>query len=211
MPPTKTIGGPSTATIDGTPTSTEKHPHDMNGEELAAAGLRWMSLAEYMAACQLRDNYSDPSSAERESLAQLPIARQRLESALATLQGLQHELKTRRRRLTTAHGLEYEVASPFFTDNEGRDETHWRDDATQARAEIARAVKAGPARAQADLDALGHLRMREASSANTADRIAFNSVLLRQSVDEARDNVRRREAELTDWTRRAAPFMELGR
>ena len=198
-------------------TMTDERPTDlknrleMSTEELAAAGLRWMSKAEHTAACALRDNYADPTSADRDLPRQLPILRQQLENAVAALTGLQFELKHRSRELVTSEGVVHEVPSPFFCDDQGRDEQHWRDEAAAARAELSKVVKAGAPRDEAELQALCDLRLREASALATADRIAFNPVLLRRAVGEAREEVRRLERDLTDLTRRGAPYLEPGR
>ena len=186
------------------------HPADMSTEKLAAAGLRWATKEEYAAACALRDNFADPASAERFLPAALPMARMRLEAAISDLEQLQYELKTRHRRMTTVEGLAHEVPSPYFCDGQGRSEDHWRTEAAQAKAELARLVKAGAPRDEVDLESRCYLRLQEASASNTGDRIAHNSVLLRQAVAGARNMVQLRQAEFEDLSRRARPYMDSG-
>ena len=186
------------------------HPAEMSTEELAGAGLRWATKEEHMAACSLRDNFADPASAERHLPAALPAARLRLEGAIADLEALQFELRTHHRRMTTVEGLTHEAASPYFCDGQGRGEDHWRDEAAQARAELARLVKAGAPRDEVELQARCHLRLQEASALNTAEMISHNSVLLRQAVATARNMVQLRQAEFEDLSRRARPYMDSG-
>lgn len=127
-----------------------------------------------MAALALRDNYSDLASADRELVREVPVARARLESALAGLRGLQYELKTHRRLLVTSEGHEHEVPSPFWVDDQGRDDAYWKADAAAARAEITKLSK-GPAPAiEHEIERICDLRAREAMSLNTVDRIRFN-------------------------------------
>ena len=183
------------------------HPADMTPEEIAAAELRWMNRQEYMAACQLRDNYHDATTADREAPSHLPMARQRLINAIADLDSLRHELSTQRRQLTTSEGLTHEVPSPYFCDSQGRGEEHWRTEAAQVKVELARIVKAGPPRDQAELESRCHLRLQEASAHNTADMIAHNAVHLRQAITTAKDMVKLRQVELEDLARRARRFM----
>ena len=195
--------------IDEHPPGTQD-PADMTPEELAAAGLRWMTKEEWMAACSLRDNFADPASAERQLPAALPMARLRLEGAVADLEALQFELRTRRRRIVTSDGQVHETESPYFTDGQGRGEEHWRDEAAQVKAELARLVKAGPARDEVELQARCALRLQEASALNIAEMILHNSVLLRQAAVTAREMVQLRQTELEDLTRRARPYMDSG-
>ena len=185
-------------------------PADMNPDELAAAGLRWATKAEHMAQCQMLSNYADPGSADSTLPAALPMARMSLESAIATLDGLQHELRTRRRRIVTPDGQVHAAESPYFTDGQGRGEDHWRAEAAQVKVELARLVKAGPPRDEVELQARCHLRLQEASALNTAEMISHNSVLLRQAVADARNMVQLRQAEFEDLSRRARPYMDSG-
>ena len=182
------------------------HPAVMNPDQLAAAGLRWMTKEEHMAACAVRDNFADTESAARSEVAQLPIARLRLESALATLEQLTHELRTRRRKMTTADGIEFELASPFFVDDAGRDEDHWRAQAAEATAEIAKLGKAGAPTDEVVLHHVADLRLRAASALNIADELAFNTVMLRRCVEEARQNVKHFATALADIQARTVAF-----
>ena len=100
------------------------------------------------------------------------------------------------------------MPSPYFADGQNRDEGYWRDQAATLKADIAKAVKAGPSADEAALEQLCHARLSEASASNTADRVRFNEVLLRRSVGEARENVRTLQAELERITRLTAPYMD---
>ena len=186
----------------------EIRPEDMTPEDLAAAGLRWRTAAEHMAWRAFSDNFSDVASANRDSVRVVPLFQQRLASAVQTLQDLQHELRTKTRQIRQPSGQVLEVPSPFFADGQGRDVAYWRAQAAEAKAELARMVKAGPPSDEAALGELCRVRLAEVSAINTADSVAFNEVLLRRAVGEARDNVRTRQAELADLTRRTAPYMD---
>ncbi len=74
----------------------EIRPHEMSPAELEAAGLRWMSRAESDAWAQrVANGFLDEASANRDLLRILPMARERLASAITTLEDLQHELRTK--------------------------------------------------------------------------------------------------------------------
>ena len=183
------------------------HPAPTAEESAVPPGMRPLTKQEWNDACSLRDNFADPSSADRDCVRILPLARQRLENAIAGLADMQFEVRTRKRRLTAADGQVHEVPSPFFVDDLGRDEDFWRRDAAQVRAEIAATTKAGPSRDEAELQALCDLRLREATSQNTADRIAFNPTLLRRVIADLRHDVQHFEAELAEYLRRARPYL----
>ena len=187
----------------------EVRPHEMSPAELEAAGYRWMTRAESDAWAQrVANGFTDEASVNRDMLRILPLARQRLAGAIATLEDLQHELRTKTRLIRHPRGQVAYLPSPFFVDGQGRDEPYWRAQAAEAKAEVAKMLKAGPATDEATLEALCQLRLTEASASNTASRVAFNSVLLRRAVGKARENVRTRQAELADLTRRTAPYMD---
>ena len=187
----------------------EIRPHEMSPEELEAAGYRWMTRAESDDWAQrVANGFLDEASVNRDALRILPLARQRLASAIATLEDLQHELRTKTRPMRHPRGQVAYLPSPFFADSQGRDYGHWLDQAAALKADIAKAVKAGPSADEAALEALCYARVSEASALNTASRVKFNEVLLRRAVGEARENVRTRQAELADLTRRTAPYMD---
>ena len=187
----------------------EIRPHEMSPAELEAAGYRWMTRAESDAWAQrVANGFTDEASVNRDMLRILPLARQRLASAITTLEDLQHELRTKTRPMRYPRGPVAYLPSPFFSDSQGRDEPFWRAQAADAKAEVAKLVKAGPSADEAALEALCFARLTEATALNTAARVAFNSVLLRRSVGDARENVRTLQAELARITRLTAPYMD---
>jgi len=187
----------------------EIRPHEMSPEELAAAGLRWMSRTESNDWAQrVANGFTDEASANLDLVRILPLARQRLASAVAGLEDLQHELRTKNRAIRSPRGEVAYLPSPWFVDGQGRDEPFWRAQAAEAKAEAAKLVKAGPATDEATLEALCQLRLTEASASNVADRVKFNEVLLRRAVGEARENVRQLQAELARITRLTAPYAD---
>ena len=136
------------------------------------------------------------------------MARQRLASAIAGLEDLQHELRTKTRAIRSPRGEVTIVPSPYWVDGQGRDEAYWRAQAAALMADIAKAVKAGPSADEAALESLCYARISEATALNTADRVRFNEVILRRSVGDARMNVQTMQAELTRITRLTAPYMD---
>ena len=136
------------------------------------------------------------------------MARQRLAGAIAGLESLQHELRTKTRAIRSPRGEVAYLPSPWFVDGQGRDEPFWRAQAAEAKAEAAKLVKVGPATDEATLESLCQLRLTEASASNVADRVRFNEVLLRRAVGEARENVRQLQAELARITRLTAPYAD---
>ena len=184
-------------------------PLQMSPEQLEAAGLRWSTREEGLAWQQrVLNGFFDEASVNRDLVRILPMARRRLASAIAGLEDLQHELRTKTRAIRYPSGEVAYVPSPFFRDDQGRDISHWRAQAVEAKAEIAKMVKAGPPTDEATLEGLCQLRLAEASASNVADRVAFNEVLLRRAVGEARDNVRTLQAELARITRLTAPYLD---
>ena len=183
-------------------------PLEMTPEELEAAGLRWMTPAESNEWSQrVANGFMDEASANRELVRILPLARQRLTSAIAALEELQHELRTKTRAIRGPRGEVAHVPSPWWVDGQGRDEAYWRDQAATLKADITKMVKARPAD-EADLDSLCYARLSEATALNTADRVRFNEVILRRAVGEARDNVQTMQAELARIIRLTAPYMD---
>ena len=187
----------------------EVRPHEMSPAELEAAGYRWMTRAESDAWAQrVANGFTDEASVNRDMLRILPLARQRLAGAIAGLEGLQHELRTKTRVIRGPRGEVATVPSPYFVDGQGRDEAFWRDQAATLKADIAKAVKAGPSTGEAALEALCHARLSEATALSTADRVRFNEVILRRSIGDARENVRQLQAELAQITRLTAPYAD---
>ena len=183
-------------------------PHEMSPEQLEAAGLRYMTREEGLAFQQrVLNGFFDEASVNRGLVRMLPMARQRLASAIAGLEDLQHELRTRTVRRSSPAGAAG-APSVHFVDGQGRDEAYWRAQAAALKADIAKSVKAGPSGDEAALDALCYSRLSEATALNTADRVKFNEVCLRRSVGAARDNVRTLQAELTRITRLTAPYLD---
>ena len=198
--------------IDDRPGAFDREPRDtrdMSPEELEAAGYRWMSRQESDTwQGRVLNGLTDEASWNSALVGSLPMARQRLASAIAGLEGLQHELRTKTRVIRGPRGEVATVPSPYFADGQGRDEAFWRDQAATLKADIAKAVKAGPSTDEAALEALCYARLSEATALNTAVRVSFNEVILRRAVGEARENVRTLQAELADLTRRTAPYMD---
>ena len=187
----------------------DTRPHEMSPEEFEAAGYRWMTRAESNEWAQrVLNGLTDEASWNRALVGSLPMARQRLAGAIAGLEGLQHELRTKTRVIRGPRGEVATVPSPYFTDGQNRDEGYWRDQAATLKADIAKAVKAGPSADEAALEALCYARLSEATALNTADRVRFNEVILRRAVGEARESVRTLQAELAELTRRTAPYMD---
>ena len=184
-------------------------PLEMSPEQLEAAGLRWSTREEGLAWQQrVLNGFFDEASVNRGLVRILPMARQRLASAIAGLEDLQHELRTKTRAIRYPSGEVATVPSPYFVDGQGRDEAYWRAQAAALKADIAKAVKTGPSADEAALDALCYSRLSESSALNTADRVRFNEVVLRRSVGDARDNVRTLQAELARVTRLTAPYLD---
>ena len=187
----------------------EIRPHEMSPEQLEAAGLRYMTREEGLAFQQrVLNGFFDEASVNRGLVRMLPMARQRLASAIAGLEDLQHELRTKTRAIRYPSGEVATVPSPYFVDGEGRDEAFWRAQAADAKAEIAKMVKAGPATDEVTLEGLCQLRLTEASASNVADRVRFNEVLLRRSITSAREMVTHWQAELARITRLTAPYLD---
>jgi len=187
----------------------DTRPHEMSPEEFEAAGYRWMTRQESNDWAQrVANGFLDEASWHRALVGGLPMARQRLASAIAGLEDLQFELRTKTRAIRSPRGEVATVPSPYFADGQGRDEAFWRDQAATLKADIARAVKAGHSADEAALEALCYARLSEATALSTADRVAFNAVILRRAVGEARENVRTLQAELAELTRRTAPYMD---
>ena len=184
-------------------------PLEMSPEQLEAAGLRW-STREENAIWQGRmlNGLMDEASANRDLVRGLPMARQRLASAIAGLEDLQHELRTKTRAIRYPSGEVTTVPSPYFVDGQGRDEASWRAQASDAKAEIAKMVKAGPATDEATLEGLCQLRLTEASASNVADKLRFNEILLRRAVGDARMNVQTMQTELARIIRLTAPYAD---
>ena len=183
-------------------------PLQMSPEQLEAAGLRWSTREEGLAWQQrILNGFFDEASVNRGLVRMLPMARERLASAIAGLEDLQHELRTRTVRRSSPAGTAG-APSPHFCDGQGRDEPYWRAQAAALKVDIAKAVKAGPSADEAALEALCYARLTEATALNTADRVKFNEVCLRRSVGAARDNVRTLQAELTRITRLTAPYLD---
>ena len=200
--------------LDDRPGAFDREPRDtrpleMSPEEFEAAGLRWMTREE-SAIWQGRmlNGLMDEASANRALVRGLPMARQRLASAIAGLEDLQHELRTKTRAIRSPRGEVAIVPSPYWVDGQGRDEPYWRAQAAALKADIAKAVKAGPSADEAALESLCYARISEATALNTADRVRFNEVILRRSVGAARDNVRTMQAELARITRLTAPYVD---
>ena len=184
-------------------------PHEMSPAELEAAGYRWMTKEESDTWAQrVANGFTDEASANRDLLRILPLARQRLASAIAGLEDLQHELRTKTRPMRYPRGQVAYLPSPFFADSQGRDEPFWRAQAAEAKADIAKALKAGPPTDEATLEELCQLRLTEASASNVADRVKFNEVLLRRAVGDARMNVQTMQTELARIVRLTAPYMD---
>lgn len=177
-------------------------PEDLGPEELAAAGLRWMTKEEYMAHCARRDNAPEAAIVDYQAGGKIPLVRQQLELAVAAVDALVFELRSKRRRLVS-EGTVHELPSPFFCDSQGLDEASWREVAAAARADLSKLAKTGPPADDAELQQVCDLRMAEASACNVATRIKFNEVLLRRAIDEARQNVRLVAAILEDLQQRA--------
>ena len=183
-------------------------PMQMSPEQLEASGLRWSTREEGNAWQQrVLNGFFDEASVNRGLVRMLPMARQRLASAIAGLEDLQHELRTRTRRRSSPAGAAG-APSVHFVDGQNRDEAYWRAQATALKADIAKAVKAGPSADEAALEALCQARLTEATALNTADRVAFNEVLLRRSITSAREMVTHWQGELSEITRRTAPYMD---
>ena len=184
-------------------------PHEMSPEELEAAGYRWMTKEESDTWAQrVANGFLDEASANRDLLRILPMARQRLASAIAALEDLQHELRTKTRAMRGPRGEVAYVPSPYFCDGQNRDEGHWRAQAAEAKADIAKALKAGPATDEATLEELCQLRLTEVSASNVADKVRFNEILLRRAVGDARMNVQTMQAELARIIRLTAPYLD---
>ena len=187
----------------------EIRPHEMSPEQLEAAGLRYMTREEgYAWQQRMLNGYTDEASSNRSLVGILPMARQRLASAIAGLEDLQHELRTKTRATRHQNGEVTTVPSPYFVDGQGRDEAYWRAQAADAKAEIAKMVKAGPATNEVTLEGLCQLRLTEASASNVADKVRFNEVLLRRSITSAREMVTHWQGELSEIIRRTAPYMD---
>lgn len=173
-------------------------PDDMTSAELLAAGLRRMTLQEYTAACAFRDNGRSAVLSTQQAAEALPMTMLQLEAAVLAVDDTVFELKTKRRRIRSADGVVIgDVASPFFFDADGRDENAWRAIAAAARIDLVRAAKTGTPD-EAALQRLCDLRLGEASAMNVADKILFNEVLLRRTIDDARQLVRDLAAALAE-------------
>ena len=157
-----------------------------------------MTRMEWMEWCGRRDNNLSPERAESDRRLHLLRAKERLRGAIDAVADLQHELRTRKRRMVTSEGLAYEVDSPSFVDMYGRTERDWRDDAVAGQADLD-ALPA--ARCDDEWRQRCELRLRVATSWNTAETLAHNAVNLRRAITDYRDQIRQLEAELTAASR----------
>ena len=155
-------------------------------------------MAAWTEWCARRDNNIGPAELESDRRMNLLRAKQRLRGAIDEVADLQHELRTRKRRMVASDGLAYELDSPYFHDINGNDENYWRADAVKAQAAL---DAARPADEIELLQTVCQWRLQVATSLNTADTLAMNAHILRRQIALSRDQIRGLEADLTAASR----------